>query len=355
MLRIERIRKNKLFMTFILFTLISSLIFGCTDFDHDPENAIHTEGESLSVHFIDVGQGDCTLFVTPKGKTILIDAGEKSASDMIINYIRGQGIHKIDVIIATHPHADHIGGMEDVIRAFDIGQIYMPRVMHTTQTFENLLLAIQEKGLKVKTAKAGVAFDIDPDIEAVMLAPNSEEYENLNDYSAVLKVTHGKNSFLITGDVEETSEKEMLASGYDLSADVLKVAHHGSSSSTTDEFLDAVNPDHAVILLGKDNDYGHPHRETIEKLRERGIPIYRTDELGNIVLTSDGQVIIFHHPSSQAKAASQIETIYIGNKKSQVFHLQNCSSLPSEHNQLKFYSRQEAVGAGYSPCGRCNP
>ncbi|HHY91424.1 MAG TPA: MBL fold metallo-hydrolase, partial [Clostridiales bacterium] len=318
MLRTGRSRKNKLFIVFLLFAFLSLLFIGCTASERSPEDADNAKipanrGEKvLSVHFIDVGQGDCTLFVTPNGKTILIDAGEKSASDAIVNYIKGQGIRKIDVVIATHPHSDHIGGMEDVIRAFDIGQVYMPKVMHTTQTFENLLLALQEKGLKVKTAKAGVTIDIDPDVEAVMLAPHSEAYENLNDYSAVLKVTYGNNSFLVTGDAEATSEKEMLASGDDLSADVLKVAHHGSSTSTTDEFLDAVHPAHAVILLGKDNDYGHPHRETIEKLTKRGIPIYRTDELGNIVFASDGQEILLYHPSSQGKTASPIETIYIG-------------------------------------------
>lgn len=248
----------------------------------------HITGEEMKVHFIDVDQGDATLIQTPAGKTILMDAAEKDQGTKIVDYIKDKGIDTIDIVIATHPHADHIGGMAEVISNFNVGQIYMPKVSHTSKTFEDLLLTIKEKGLKVKTAKAGVTLDIDPAIQATILAPNSDEYESLNDYSAVLKVTYGNSSFLITGDAEETSEREMLTKGLDLKTDILRVGHHGSSSSTIQEFLDEVNPQYAVISVGTDNSYGHPHKEIMTRLNNAGTAIYRTDLHGDIIITTDG-------------------------------------------------------------------
>ncbi|GAW92764.1 hydrolase [Calderihabitans maritimus] len=177
----------------------------------------------------------------------------------------------------------------------------MPKVAHTTKTFEDLLLAIKGKGLKVTQAKAGVKLDVGPGIEAVMLAPNNSSYDDLNNYSAVLKITYGSTSFLFTGDAEAESESEMLRTGYDLKADVLKVGHHGSSSSTTQAFLKAVSPKYAVISVGKDNKYGHPHTETLAKLAEAGIQVFRTDLQGTIVATSDGKTITFNKKASPAK------------------------------------------------------
>ncbi|SNS86022.1 Metal-dependent hydrolase, beta-lactamase superfamily II [Anaerovirgula multivorans] len=295
--------QKKLLFFVIVIILITALFMGCssTDIGENPQHielqsqkdqqtspSFSSEGE-MKVHFIDVGQGDATLVQTPNNKTILIDAGDREWGSKVADYIESQGINTIDVVIATHPHADHIGGMADVIDSLNVEQIYMPKVSHTSKTFEDLLVTIQKKGLKVKTAKAGVVFDIDPSIEVLMIAPNSGKYENFNDYSVVLKIVYGNSSFIITGDAEETSEKEMLSKGYDVKADVLRVSHHGSRSSTTQQFLNAVDPKYAIISVGAHNKYGHPHDEILARLSNAAIDIYRTDTQGLIVITTNGQ------------------------------------------------------------------
>jgi len=248
----------------------------------------------LTVSFIDVGQGDSILIQTPSGRTVLIDAGVPEMGSKVVNYIKGRGINKIDILVATHPHNDHIGGIPAVIENFQIGKFYMPKVTTTTKTFENVLRAAKSKGLSINVAKTGVLLDLGDEVKAEMLAPNSSYYDDLNNYSAVIKITYVNTAFLFTGDAEKKSEQEMLDKGYNLKADVLKVGHHGSSSASTWAFLKAVNPKYAVISCGKGNDYGHPHKETMEKLKSLGITVYRTDECGTIVAVSDGKTISFN-------------------------------------------------------------
>lgn len=255
-----------------------------------------TWASSLRVHFIDVGQADAILIQTPTGGNILIDAGEKATVASLMAYLRQQGVAKLDHVIATHPHADHIGGMASVIEGFDVGSIYMPRVTHTTKTYEDLLLAIRDKGLRIHEAKAGVDLKLGDGIEAQLVAPGSAGYKSLNDYSAVLRMIYGKTSFLFAGDAERISETEMLASRYGLAADVLKVAHHGSNTSSTQPFLQAVDPTYAVIMVGRANRYGLPHPAVLERLEARGIVVLRTDEVGTILMTSDGQTLQVEYP-----------------------------------------------------------
>lgn len=253
-----------------------------------------TPSGKLTVSYIDVGQGDSIFIQTPSGKTMLIDAGVPEMGSRVVDYIRSRGVNKIDILVGTHPHADHIGGIPAVIENFQIGKFYMPKVITTTNTFEDVLKAAKAKGLSINVAKAGVVLDLGNEVKAQMLAPNSSHYDDLNNYSAVIKITYKNTAFLFTGDAEKESEEEMLSRGYDLKADVLKVGHHGSSSATTWAFLKAVSPKYAVISVGKGNDYGHPHKETMEKLKSLGITVYRTDECGTVVAVSDGRTISFN-------------------------------------------------------------
>lgn len=244
-----------------------------------------TPGDDLKVHFLDVGQGDSIFIELPTNETILIDASVKDASDKIINYLKEENVSKIDYVFATHPHSDHIGGMSAVINAFDIGQIYMPKAVTTTKTYENLLLTIKNKNLKIKTAKATNTIIDTDDLKLVVLAPNQDSYESLNNYSIVLKLTYKEKSFLFMGDAETLSEKEITG---DVQADVLKVGHHGSRTSTSQAFLNKVNPSYAVISVGLNNDYKHPHQEVLDRLEKKNIKIYRTDQNGDIIFTTDG-------------------------------------------------------------------
>lgn len=261
----------------------------------------------------------------------------------------------------------------------------MPKVRNTTKTFEEVVLAIKSKGLKATAPIVGSSFKLG-DATWTILAPSSSSYEDLNNNTIVIKLTYGSNSFLFEGDAEDVSEGEILARGFDLSANVLKIGHHGSSSSTTNSFLNKVNPKYAIICVGKDNSYGHPHQETMLKLKNKGILVYRTDECGTIVATSDGKSITFNckpgdyayggtGSSSQinnAASATYSSTIsqssttvspapsttsknYIGNINSKKFHLPSCRSLPAQQNQVYFTSRDEAIQQGYVPCKNCNP
>jgi competence protein ComEC len=252
----------------------------------------NTAAGQLKVHFIDVGQAD-SILIQNGDKSMLIDAGNNPDGDDVVNYIKGLGIKKLDVVVGTHAHEDHIGGMDTVIKSFDIGQIIMPKAGNITKTFEDVLTAISDKGLKITSPVPGTEIKLNS-ATVKIVAPKGSDYKDLNDSSVAIKLSFGQNSFMLMGDAEAVSEKEILAKGFDIKADLLKIGHHGSSSSTTQEFLNAVNPKYAVISVAKGNDYEHPHKPTMDKLKAKGIKVYRTDELGTIVATSDGKSITFN-------------------------------------------------------------
>lgn len=244
--------------------------------------------EKLKVHFLDVGQGDSTLIELPNSKVVLIDGGNKADSDFLVDYIKNLDIKTIDYIIATHPHADHIGGLPQVIEEFDIGKVYMPRVTSNTQIFEQLLIEIKKKDIKIIQAKSGMIIVDKGDLKLTILSPTSDKYKKINDYSIVNKLIYKDISLLFTGDAETTAENELI-NNKDLSTDILKVAHHGSNSSSSDKFLDSVKPKYAIISCGQGNKYGHPDSLVLKRLKERKIKILRTDEIGTIILKSDGK------------------------------------------------------------------
>ena len=337
----DRIKKSLL----LYIILIASLVLVACDID---TSTIEENYENkLVVHFIDVGQGDSTLIEFPNGETSLIDGGTRKSGEKVVKYLKEQNIKKIDYLIATHPHEDHIGGLPEVIRKYDIGKVYMPDRTANTRIFEELLEEIQAKGLKINLAKAGDIILDKGNLKYTVLAPKGD-YENTN-YSIVTKAEYKNNSFIITGDAEKESEQEMLNGNFNLKANVLRVGHHGSSTSSIDEFIDAVNPEYFVISLGKDNTYGHPHKEVISKLEKAKGEILRTDELGDIVLLSDGQ---------EVKQISKLrkdnnKSYYIGNKNTKVVHTKDCGNLPNEENQIIFNSLEEAIKSGYKPHEKC--
>ncbi len=245
----------------------------------------------LRVYFLDVGQGDATLIQTPAGENILIDAGNNDKGDEVVAYLEHLGVKQIDVMIATHPDADHIGGLDTVLEALEVKAVYAPKVSHTTNTYRDFLTAVKNEKLQIKTAKAGVALKLE-DVKAHFVAPVGE-YNDLNEWSAVLRLVYKDTVFLFTGDAETGSERDMLASGAALDADVLKVGHHGASKSSSAPFLVEVKPTYAVISSAYGNSYGHPTQETLDRLSQVGATIYRTDLQGTITAVSDGKRIEF--------------------------------------------------------------
>lgn len=246
----------------------------------------------LQIHFIDVGQAD-SILIQQGNASMLIDAGNNPDSSLVKNYISQQGITNLDYVVGTHPHEDHIGGLDYVINSFKIGKIYMPKATSSTKTFQDVVDAIKAKGMKPTVPTVGDTFKIGA-ATATILAPSNTSYEDINNTSIVIRLTYGNNSFMLSGDAEDVSENEMLSTGLNVKADLWKIGHHGSSSSTTQNMLDKVNPKYAIISVGKGNTYGHPTQSTMSKLKAKNISVYRTDENGTIVVTSDGKNITFN-------------------------------------------------------------
>ena len=272
----------------VLLICLCLLVVGCANpfVESDDKTSVSTfSGDTLRVNYIDVGQGDSIFIQLPNKETMLIDAGEAYEVDNVINYLNNLGIKKIDYVVGTHPHTDHIGGLEEVINTFDVGSIYMPKVSSNSKTFEDLLTTISNKGLKVKTAKSGVVVLSEDNLKLEFIAPNSDNYSNLNNYSAVLKLTYLDNTFLFMGDAETLSEDEITS---DVDADVIKVGHHGSDSSSSVEFVKKVSPEYAIIMVGEGNSYNHPYQSIIDRYESVGAKVLRTDLDGNIICDSDG-------------------------------------------------------------------
>lgn len=280
----RKIPKGLIFIAAV--TLILLLVAGFLRGDK-PNIAVNG---NLSVHFIDVGQGD-SILVSSNGANMLIDCGESEKTDHVIRYLRESGVKRLDYVVATHPHSDHMGGMYKIIDEFDIGEVIIPHLadkdIPTTRFFEKFLDSCENKRCRMTEAEEGRVLALG-EASAEIISPNSEEYGNLNNYSVGIFLTHGQNSFVMTGDAESPAEAEMLASGRIRHASVYKAGHHGSSTSSSKKFLSAVSPDYVVISCGAGNSYGHPNESAIKRITEYTDKIYRTDLCGSIVFESDG-------------------------------------------------------------------
>lgn len=291
-------RKRKKNTKFQLLTAVIVIILGILssflgeDFISENFLTVKEEAEGLlKVYYLEVGQGDST-YINIGDFDILIDSGSKSEKEKLIEQLEELNIDDFEMVIATHPHEDHIGGMEAVFERYDVKEFYMPKVTHSSKVFENMINAVANEGIKVKIIKEGMNFDLGNGAYINVYSPIYESYNNLNDYSPVMKLTFGESAFMFTGDAEAQVELEVVEKyGSDLEADVLKFGHHGSSTSSAEEFIQAVNPSYGVISSGTNNMYGHPHREVLALIDKYNIEAYRTDRDGQIILTSDGKII----------------------------------------------------------------
>ncbi|WP_066070165.1 ComEC/Rec2 family competence protein [Neobacillus soli] len=272
-----------------------------TTTDAKPTKPVSKPAETsgiMQVYYLDVGQGDSIYIKTPNGDDILIDGGKNDRGDDVVAFLHKYHVDDIEVMIATHPDADHIGGLDTVLENMTVKSVYMPKVTHTTKTFEDFLVAVKNEGLKLKEAKGGVSLGL-PGVDAHFVSPVSSYGEDLNSSSAVLRITNGENNFLFTGDATMEAEKDMIASGQDIQADVLKLGHHGANTSTSEAFLSQVKPKFAIVSAGKDNQYGHPTAEILQRMQEHNIKVFRTAQQGTIIATSNGKTITFNTDPSK--------------------------------------------------------
>jgi competence protein ComEC len=277
----------------ILFLLLATAMFsfaGCHM--HERTAAL---GE-LRVFVIDCGQGDAIFVELPNGENMLVDGGPNSGAGKVLSFLNSRRIDKIDYIVATHPHEDHIGGLDDVLSVYGAAEIYMPDVTADTAAFSGLLAQIDARGLEITVPESGeyIIGDAQSDLSVICVAPNSSGYTDTNNYSIVLKIKYGSRAVLLTGDASGQSEREQLDKGFDLSADVIKIAHHGSADASAREYIEAVNPEAAVISCGAGNKYGHPSARVLLLLEELKINVYRTDTQGTVTIKTNGSDLLIN-------------------------------------------------------------
>ena len=351
--------KNR-FYYILTIALLALLLCGCETIVYDspaPQGSasldITEEISDFTIYFLDVGQADCALILSG-GYSMLIDGGNVADSDLVYAFLQEKGIDHLDHIICTHAHEDHVGGLSAALRASSAGAVYSPVESYGSAAFENFKAAVDEQGLTLSLPLPQDSFALG-DAEVIVLGPVFD-YENTNNTSIVVKIIYGETSFLFTGDIEREAELDLIDSGADLSCDVLKVPHHGSSTSSSYVFLYEAAPSYGIISCGMGNSYGHPHEDVLSRYRDADVLLYRTDMQGTITCTSDGKTISFaveKNEGSVTNPTEETEVLYIGNINSKKLHLQSCTSLPAEHNRVTFYNLEAAYSEGYENCGSC--
>lgn len=370
--------KRKKWLCFVLVCVTALVISGCPQikqtagFMQSTDNILESDFEkpqetddTLTIHFLDVGQGDCTLLVCG-ADAMLIDAGNNNQGSKVCRYLMDQGITKLRYVIGTNGDADHIGGLDVVLNTFDCETVIMPEAEKNNRTYGDVLLAMEQNNYDKTLPAVGNSYDLGTAVFTV-LSPK-EYYEKDNNNSVCILLRFGERSFLFTGDAEEEAEQDMADGNISIKADVYKAGHHGSATSTTEAFLNEVNPSYVVISCGRDNLYGHPHEQVMEFLREKNVQMFRTDCQGNIILTCNGTEIAWStEPSDNWESGRDIsenepeppgEIVYVCNTNSYRFHYPGCESV----EQMKEYNkwensctREQLMELGYKPCGNCKP
>lgn len=377
-----------LFLAFVI--LVSGFSAGTEAY------ATGTDKSSFQIDFIDVGQGDSEL-VQCDGHYMLVDGGDSKKSSLIYSYLKSRSISYLDIMVATHADADHIGGLSGALNYANVGVAYCPVTDHDTKTFRSFVKYLGNQGKTITVPKAGDRFMLGS--ATVTVIGHRYSSSDANNNSIILRIEYGNTSFLLTGDAESEEETSVLDSGQNLQSTVLKVAHHGSAYSTGYRFLREVCPQYAVISVGKDNQYGHPTEEVLSRLRDADVKTYRTDLQGDIICRSDGRTVSFSVEKNEdadtlagagAGQKSQptqsydydgqttsidvavindsenngaidntnVEASYVLNKNTKKFHVPSCSSVTQMKEKNKIYftgSRQEVIDNGYAPCKNCNP
>lgn len=346
--------KKKLFS---LFLILSLLLCGCAEAPQPTAATVPPSGDGLMVHFVDVGQADCIL-IECGSEFAIIDGGNKDDGQLVVSYLEQQGVQELSAVICTHAHEDHVGGLPSVLSVYPTAAVYAPTRTYSSNIFDDFLYYTDQQRLEVTIPAPSDTLTVG-DAVLTVLGP-VQSYAETNDTSIVVRLDYGDTSFLFTGDMEVAAENDMLdywSGNSDIfHVDVLKVGHHGSDTSTGYRFLYEVDPTYGVIPVGKDNSYGHPHAEPLSRLRDAGVTLLRTDELGHILAVSDGKEITFTwgNQTAQPEAVEPAEPqVFIGNKNSKKLHSEDCGSLPGENNRVYFDSYQQAIAEGYEPHGTC--
>lgn len=320
-----------------------------------------SDESTFEIRYLDVGQADAAL-VLCDGQSLLVDGGNVADSSLIVAVLKKLDITHLDYIINSHAHEDHVGGLAGALNACTVGQVMCPVTSYDSKAFSSFTKYTEAQGKGIQIPKPGDTFELGS--STVKILGPVQDYSETNNTSIVLRIDYGQTSFLFTGDMERNAEQDLLEYwGEDeFNATVLKVGHHGSETSTSYTFLRAVMPSYGVISVGKGNSYGHPNEATLSRLRDAEVNVYRTDIQGDIIATSDGETVTFTVSKNELietnptiKNSEDTEIEYIGNLNSHKFHLPTCHTLPADKNRTYFNSREEAIGAGYSPCGNCNP
>lgn len=340
--------------------------------DGKAKTSSKSENGQAEVHFLDVGQGDATLILS-EGHAMLIDAGNNRKGTTVQNYLKRQNVKKLDYVVGTHPDADHIGGLDVILYKFDCGTVFLPDFTKDTKTCEEVEGALKSKGYQAVHPKVGDTYSLGS-ASFTILAPEKREFDSANDYSIVIRLENGDTSFLFAGDAEEDSEEEMLSGAEVLQSDVYKVSHHGSRNGTSKEFLEAVDPEYAVISCEEDNSYGHPHAEVMNLLRSEKVKVFRTDLQGTIVAISDGEKITWNmspdtswvsgeptgtksdYESTASERVKKQKNEYILNTSTRKIHLPSCDSVEEMEEKNKKKTKEslsELKKQGYTPCKKC--
>ena len=344
----------------VLLLLLTLLLTGCElTVSMQQPAAIPENSEGLTVHFIDVGQADSILLLCD-GQSMLIDGGNVEDSDLVVAYLQEQGITKLDYVVNTHAHEDHVGGLPAVLAVYETENLWCPVDEYSSKCFEDFLYYADQQDLEPVCPDPGSVYALGS-TQITVLGPIKDNYDT-NNSSIVLRADYGQTSFLLSGDAEERAEKDILEAGFDIACTVMKAGHHGSDTSNSYLWLREADPAYVVISVGEGNTYGHPHEGALSRFRDNDAIVCRTDLQGHIVCHADGTdvtVATGRHAAvtnptevdgSGQKAEAQE---FIGNKNSKKFHLPTCSGLPEEKNRVVFSDFDEAEAAGYTPCGNC--